>query len=79
MSPKRNLWKAAVLTAAAFVVLALLAGSAIGAYRGYAAYVYLSTPVGTFQGKPLTRADFLELLLAREAAASKEAPKGATK
>ena len=76
-----NYWKLAVLTVLGLLLTAAVVAGALGALRGYQAFTYLNAPIGTLGDKPLTRAGFLELQLAREAQAAKaaEAPPGATK
>jgi hypothetical protein len=73
MHQRVNYWKLAVLVVLSLVGLAAVGAGGYGALRGYQAHTYLTTPVGTVDGKPLTRAGYLELQLAREAAAQKPA------
>jgi hypothetical protein len=51
--------------------LAALGAAGYGALLGYQAHSYLTAPVGTLGDKPLTRAGYIELLMAREAQAAK--------
>lgn len=67
---QRNPWKIGVLSVLGLVLAAALAAASYGAFLGYQAHLYLTTPVGTYADKPLTRAQYLELLLAREAQAA---------
>jgi hypothetical protein len=69
-----NPWRTAVLAVGYLALATVLAGAAYGGLRGFQAYNYLNTPIGTVGGKPITRANYLDLLLARESEASKAPP-----
>jgi hypothetical protein len=67
MTLPENPWKFAVVAA---LVFALAATVGLGALRGLQSYQYLNTVIGTVGDKPITRANYLDLQLAREAAAA---------
>lgn len=71
---RTNYYKVAWLALATVLGLALVAAVGLGAARGYQAYAYLNTVVGSVDNKPITRANYLDLQLQREAQAKPAAP-----
>lgn len=65
---KPNLWKVGVLAVGSSLLSAVLV---VGAGAGIKTYDYLFSAIGTTaEGKPFTRADYLDALLARAAQAA---------
>lgn len=71
---RTNYYKVAWLALATVLGLALVAAVGVGAARGFQAYSYLNATIGEVGGKPITRANYLDLQLAREAQAQAKAP-----